>query len=1108
MRLKHFLITLFIGMQMNQQVYGQGQAANPPAHPLKPVIESLVKKENIDNYCTLKQIWQLITFPAKNSSGNGNLSTVLNNYCSNQLVMYERDSKQLQIRPTDVGKSVLDGRATAFYLLNMDGDPIPHVVVQRMANSQQARTDKQGIVVFEHLTPGEELSCKQTFTTGNFLFRFTGQPCSTITLPPKVDSLDSVVNTGYYSYDKYTGKTFKVSLPQLHISNDNHIIPRLQAVAPNLLNVRPSQYLLFPSTGTFRTPNTINGKRGVLVVVNGVPCLHPELINPNDVQQVVIAMDPITMSQYGTRAANGVILITLNKPSGAPISVNHYSSIGITPSPRQFAQRYLSASEYLDQEISLFNDSAYNQRIAGNKSLSPAVEVLRAHREGKLSTSAKDSILAGFRSRDLQKSLLREWYRPAVNQQHFVSVSSNLKNISLYGSFGFDRILFPEKRERYTRKTLQLSTSITYSGVTYTANLSMAHADKADNRLNFPSRIPYLTLRDGSGKAVAIPYGNKAANEDSATAAKLYPREYVPSTELELLDHTYRNELTTLLQKLNVRITRGIEITGFLQYGTYSSVEQNLHDSNSYFVRNTMNTNASMENNVVKWRLPSGAIHEIVKSNTRFTDGRIQMNLRPFTRKNNLLVIAGTEFQTNKTTGESYTVYGYTTTARQVKSGPGLDTTDNYAGIFSSINYTYKDKITISGSFRKDYLNAYGPKSIFTAPSFFSLGASIQLANLFRWPEEHPTAILRINMGRSGTTNYQVHRYTTIKDGVDNNYGEPLSYITSTRNAHLSPEQLNMIDFGLDVENYRKTIWASISFYRRDGKSLWSSSRPNPVMGIAEIPSNNNQLRGKGIDFYASVKYGPSDWSHETVFWLSAATNKVVSAFQSPEQNAQYMNPTVIALQQGQPVYSMYAFRTAGLDKQTGNLVGYYKNSLSVDYNSIMNTDDTSAIRYMGSAIPTSYARLTHTLRLPYGLQVQVGIMGKFNYYYRRTTYSASGILDGTNAHIDFKYRWQKPGDELYTNIPSFSTENMYERDFVNQYSDRYVKRADHIKLEYIKLSWQKLNVWKIQELELGLLMSSNVLLWSKEGLGQDPELEQSGVIIPSSFSLNINIKI
>src|SRR5690606_2382334 len=120
---------------------------------------------------------------------------------------------------------------------------------------------------------------------------------------------------------------------------------------------------------------------------------------------------------------------------------------------------------------------------------------------------------------------------------------------------------------------------------------------------------------------------------------------------------------------------------------------------------------------------------------------------------------------------------------------------------------------------------------------------------------------------------------------------------------------------------------------------------------------------------------------------------------------------------EGKPVTSMFSYRWAGLDPQTGEARGYLGNEISKDYQALRGNDVLiDDLIYHGSTLPTVFGSMGNTMTYR-NFHATVRISYKFGYYFRRETIQYTNLFQNLNGHGDFADRWQAPGDEKTTDI-------------------------------------------------------------------------------------------
>ncbi|MCL8000803.1 hypothetical protein M8994_21675, partial [Brucella sp. 21LCYQ03] len=192
----------------------------------------------------------------------------------------------------------------------------------------------------------------------------------------------------------------------------------------------------------------------------------------------------------------------------------------------------------------------------------------------------------------------------------------------------------------------------------------------------------------------------------------------------------------------------------------------------------------------------------------------------------------------------------------------------------------------------------------------------------------------------------------------------------------------------------------------------------------------------------------------------------------------------------GRPVYAVFAYPWAGLDSQNGAAQGSVDGEVSKDYRTIIGAGTTlEELEFFGSSIPTSFGSFINSFSYK-NISLQVGISYKLGYWFRRGSIHYTNLMNSWRGHSDYGNRWQQPGDEDITDIPAnmYSTDS--QRDNFYAGSAALVERGDHIRLQYINLSYGlPLQVAGKRQQILVYLNANNLgLLWRANKQGIDPD--------------------
>jgi hypothetical protein len=352
---------------------------------------------------------------------------------------------------------------------------------------------------------------------------------------------------------------------------------------------------------------------------------------------------------------------------------------------------------------------------------------------------------------------------------------------------------------------------------------------------------------------------------------------------------------------------------------------------------------------------------------------------------------------------------------------------------------------------------------------------------------------MRLTYGYNGNVNKSLSAFTTALYLTGNAINTTYAQVINPPNPELRWERVRMINLGIDFATKDNRISGTVEPYLKRGMDLIGDIAFAPSSGITNFRGNTADARGSGIDISLNSRNLVGGFAWQTSFFFSYVKDKVVDySLQQPAgRYAQFSDSEVYPLQ-GKPFYAVYSYAFAGLDHQNGDPQGYLGGKLSKDYNQLLSSATPDNLVYAGPARPVSYGALRNTFTYKQ-FSLSANISYRLGYYFRQPGIFYNNILSG-QGYFQGRYseRWQKPGDELVTTLPSMPAGINAGRDSFYNFSTATVEKADHVRLQDISLSYEigknLLQRLAISKLQFYLYANNIGIIWKSTKTGFDPD--------------------
>lgn len=941
-------------------------------------------------------------------------------------------------------------------------------------------------------------------------------------LKPEVTELSEVViNTGYQrtSIEKLTGAYQHISAKVLEEQVGFDLLPRLEAVANGLSIDRESN-----DRGriNIRGVSTINGAKQVLVVLDNFPYEGDlENINPNDIESISILKDAAATSIWGSRAGNGVIVVTTKKGKyNQALQISSSINTTIRERPNLARLPQMNSSDYIDAELFLFNAGRYlaDYNNVARPAVTPVVDLMYSN----LTAAEKTAQLNIWRKQDVREDFNRYMYRNGYMSQYFVQATAGGKGYGWSLSAGHDRVASTlDATNRRTSLRYALNADLVKS---LKLNFGLAISDSyAESGKSGYGRItsvggvlyPYASFADADGNALAIPKTYRISHL-ATLDNRLLDWKYYP------LDNDSHEVLRSKRNDMDINVGLNYSYVGFTasvlgrfqrQWGSNNQ----LYGLESFFARNLINSFSQLSGTNVLYKVPFGAIDDRAESSLQASDLRAQLGYEKSVKDHSFRIMLGAERRELLNNSERFRNYGYdenlmnttqvdyvtpypnfiTGASGRIPYAQGLGATNNrYVSLYGNMGYDYAGKYLLYASARRDATNFFGVNTNNKWRPLWSVGAGWILSKESFYPLAAVEYLkLRISYGHSGNANPTQTGITTIMYGSVSPYTlSPYANIDKIANPELRWEKVTTTNIGLDFKLLADRLSGSIDYYRKKGTDLFGVFPIDYTTGVGNfILRNVASMLGHGADLQLNSVNVDKGFKWETQLNLSTNRDKVTDYYFAPSNAYEYVRAGQANISGivGRPVYSILSFESAGLDAN-GNPVGYLNGEKSLDYINITRGGTALAqLKYHGAALPTWFGNLQQRFNYK-GFGLQLSLSFKAGHYFRRSSINYANFINSGQGHSDFSERWQQPGDEATTTIPSFVYPNNESRDVFYNSQSSLVERADHVRLQYINLSYnlpKTLFNGYFKQASFYCNMANLGIVWRANKKGLDPEI-------------------
>ena len=1028
-----------------------------------------------------------------------------------------------------------------------DGRPIPGAVIGTADGSKRTVSDEEGKFSLR-LEEGRAILEASYLGMAPYSESITVPLSSPLEIRLSREEIDlegvDVVSTGYQQIprERATGSFVLLDRELVNRRVSPNLIDRLEDVTPGLIFNRGTNSASDPIS--IRGRSTLFANTAPLIILDGFPYDGPpESINPNDVENISVLKDAAAASIWGARAGNGVIVVTTKggRQDMAPqVSLN--SNMTLTESPDPFYEPQMDIGDFLDIERQLFENGFYRSRenSSNRTKLSPMVETLIALRDGKISQAEADARIERFANTDFRRELENHYYTPALSQQYSLGIRGGGQNNTYAVSLGYDRSnapVDPNYSERWTLNGKQhwelLHDRLKASAGIYLSKSASFQGTK------LPQGYAYESLADENGNPAAITGNLSTRYMESVADDGLLDWDYVPLEETGLLDYRSNGLDWRANLGLEYGLGHGFSAKAAYQYWSNSGLTRNIDPLESYYTRDLINRHTQRDaEGLLSHPLPIGDILYESRQHSHSHTVRGQLGYENSWQGRHFLNgIGGFEIKSLEGLGSGNYFYGYDDelgTGQPVdhltrwpyyynpgRSGAidaGIDhggTIDRFVSYYANMGYHFRHRYHLSLSTRKDQSNIFGVDANQKGVPLWSVGTAWTISEEdFAKGWGIPYMKLRATYGHNGNVDKSLSSLVTARYFNFASYyeipGARAAQILNPPNPGLRWEKIRISNLALDMETKDGRFAGTVEYYLKKGTDLLGEATIASSNGMDEYIGNFSETLTRGMDVELRAKPVDRAFQWQTSWMHSWVREKVVDYENTPTVN----NLLKSALDggaypmSGRPLFGIYTYHWAGLDPDTGDPMGYLDGEPSTDYRDIQRAATIENLEYHGPSRPAHFGAFRNDFSWK-NFRLSVNISYRLGYYYMRRSIDYFSLLRGEIGHGDFDRRWQRPGDEAFTQVPSLpGSADFYRHDFYIN-SGALVEKGDHIRLQDIRLAYSldksQIPALPFQHAEIYTYVNNMGMIWKASDDPLDPDYRRNKALRSIALGLRVD---
>lgn len=803
-----------------------------------------------------------------------------------------------------------------------------------------------------------------------------------------------------------------------------------------------------------RGTGSMNATNEPLYVIDGVPVVSGDVaisavkddsksfnvmssINPSDIESITVLKDAAAASLYGSRAANGVILISTKKGKAGKTRINFKANWG-------FSDWAMKNRENVNgtQRRELTYEGAYNEAILygipdADGNYTPATE-----EQAKAYAQAAADVYAPDYNEDWESVLFR---KHGSSQNYEFSAQGGDERNSFFASLSY-------KKDQGKANNSKMDGFI--------GRINATHRS-ADNKWQMGANVS-LSKQE-----------SQVVSEGTSYANPFFLINYVITPNIRIYDEDGNYDMSSPI--IQAYFPNSHPVEDLQKDKNKSNVFRSLNSLwASYEIIDglTLKENLSYDyvanKSLTYWPMDSnnGADLEGLGSNYILNQHNIYSSttlnyVNTFNEKHNLDVLAGwdvddrrVEYVMASQTGYPHNKLPESINAASPMEGTAYYEQDHLLSFLSRVNYDFDNKYYLSANFRRDGSSRLGVNDRWA--NFWSASAAWRMTQEefmhdLTWLNDLK---IRASYGVNGTLPNSYYSHLSLYGYGYNYQDKPGSAPVSVPNPDLSWEKNKNFNIGFDARLFDR-LNVTFDYYTRRTSDLLQDVPTSMTVGFSSMLKNVGEMKNQGVEVDINVDV----FKHSQVRWntglaLSHNSNKVTKLYEGKD----IIDGSRIT-REGESYYSWWSREWAGVDPQTGE-EQWVLNTKNEDgsINRGLTKDPTEAQRVViGKPDPKLTGGWRNSLSwkgLELNMLFNFSLGGKVYDTYRTSFTDTDGYAVWYNMSTDQLNRWQKPGD--VTDVPRRINNYVWG----NYGSSRFMKDLNYLRLKSLSLSYSLPQKW------------------------------------------------